>query len=53
MKDPQVGVRLPENGGCAGTHSPARKWTICRCAFARPKMEDLEVRVHPPKNRAS
>ena len=40
-QDPQVRVRPPDNGGSAGGRLPARKWRIRRCAFARPKMEDL------------
>ena len=32
---------------------PARKSGIHKCAFTRPKMEDLEVRVCPPENGES
>ena len=49
----QVHVNLPEKAGSAGARSPARKWSIRRCAFTRPKMEDPQVRVRPPENGGS
>ena len=65
MKDLQMRVRPPENGGSpgddrppenvrfAGARSPARKWGIRRSAFARPKTEESQVRVRRPENARS
>ena len=53
MKDPQVRVLRQKNRGCAGARLPARKWRICKRAFARPKMEDPQVRDRPPGNGGS
>ena len=53
MKYLQVRGRPPENRGSAGARSPARKWRIRSCAFARPEMVDPQVRVHPPENGGS
>ena len=46
-------VCLPENVGSADARSPAEKLRICRCAFARLKMEDPQVHVPPLKNGGS